>query len=450
MRMFSPKLADELLAVGPAANIDYAIRLADGTVPKKPCEDLRHKLWVAVNLPPDYDVSETARLTVVRLDNVMENREGNAPGGRCPLDKAWLDIPGWSTSLQIKICSLDDTKTNVREGSHCTTVHIPPTKAAGDVFTTDVTIQGLSPAITRDMEIPRRIIRVTHDSVTDRAPVLDKIAVLLRILNPKYEQFEVFASNMLEEAAKLPDGERVVKAINSIQPMAYKVDIYRVAELLHRGGVYCDSKIVPSRPFDSWLPQKSGFFPFDIGYQGIWNGFMAFPAEDPMMKRAFDLIEESIAHKYYGSSTLAPTGPDLVLRAFNDVKEQSSVDKYTHRAILDNQGILIVEEQSLAKTAKDKYDPKLLIIVHNAEYRRRFTDRNLCHYSKLWEARAVYYEVRCDPNAGLPWNTQLGSWNHAVRTVAISAAVACFVTLTALTAYIIAVRCRQPKLTMRP
>jgi hypothetical protein len=228
-----------------------------------------------------------------------------------------------------------------------------------------------------------------------------------------------------------------------------------VAEMLANGGVYCDNKIVPTRPFDSFLPEMGGWFPYDIGSHGIWNGFMAFPPGDPLMAKALDLIYDNVARRYYGTSTLDPTGPNLVMRAYYAVLNEAGYDAYLHNAILDSEGVLIVQLDRLpAETAptgsaakgearKAKYDPHPFVIVHNAEYRRIFTNSNLCHYTRLWDERAIYYEARCDPKLGLPWNTRLGMWNTTVKTVVFTAAAMCLVTLIGLTLFIVIVRRRK-------
>ncbi len=440
---FKPTLADELRTVGTPAVIEYSVMEETGKIPTRPCDDLRQKIWVAVHLHADYGTSNRARLTVVRLDNAAVKREGPPKGQKCLCDKLWHDIAGWSEPLTIRVCGLRTAVPTPRTGWTCTTIKIPKTDDRGDVYTSDIVVRGLTPASEMAIDIPRRVIRVTHDSATKKALVLDKIGVLISVLNPNYVQYEVYADEMLEAARGLPDGERVVEAINAVQPIAYKVDIFRVAELLANGGVYCDSKILPTRPFDSFLPVSGGFFPYDIGYHGIWNGFMAFPPNDRLMQRALDLIYANVQMRYYGSTTLAPTGPQLVLRAYQDVRELESHDVYLHDAILDRDGVLIVEDRDAVSAKSEKYDPHTLMVVHNAEYRRNFTDSNLCHYTKLWDARAVYYEAPCDPVLGLPWNTRLGAWNAHVRIVVFVAASMCLVTLLGLTLYILLVRRRD-------
>jgi hypothetical protein len=266
----------------------------------------------------------------------------------------------------------------------------------------------LTATVARETQIPRRIIRVTHDTPDKRAPVLDKIGTLLRVQNPSYEQVEYSLTDLQEAARAMPEvGDRVLRSMNAIQPVAYKVDVFRVGELNVRGGVYLDSKVVPTRPLDALLPAHGGFFPRDCDRAAIWNGIMAFPPKDPVMVNALTLIEENVAQKHYGLSALEPTGPLLVGRAH----KKAVADGYS--AYYDFMGL-----SDLGVFVEDwNHDDAPMFVIHNSEYRRHFTLANMCHYTDLYKSRAVYYEAVCDPVYGLPWNTRLGVWDIRVRIV---------------------------------
>ncbi len=105
--MLESSVGDELAWVGPVASIDYTILPENGERPNSTCSDLRQKVWIVVHLYEDYYTTYRARLTAVRLDNVLD-RGGIQRGddGRrmvCSesdtLDSLWHSISGWSSLL---------------------------------------------------------------------------------------------------------------------------------------------------------------------------------------------------------------------------------------------------------------------------------------------------------------------------------------------------------------
>ncbi len=123
-----------------------------------------------------------------------------------------------------------------------------------------------------------------------------------------------------------------------------------------------------------------------------------------MMLRAFELIELNIESRQYGSSWLDPTGPPLVLRAFEQAREEIGSSRYSHDAVFDDSGVFMVRDHNKL-TGAAPITPtgggSVLAIVHNAEYRRNWRfipgmpGKSSCHYANQWHARTVYNEAQC-------------------------------------------------------
>ncbi len=407
---FSPDVVTALSAV-PQADVRYFVRSADLPPGASPCADGRHHVWLGVHVLE----KDVARVTVVRLDNRLDARDEALVSARCPSDAQWASIDGWKHRLRIDISWA--ASGGVRQATL-----VVPRNPQMDTYTAEVRLPDISHAtINRDTrrEIPRRIIQVVHDRAGEPLlPVLAKLTGLMRLSHPHWEH-RIYAADEMPALVEAWAGPRTRAALETLQPMAYKADLFRVVALNAIGGVWADSKLVPVRSLDApgVLPSSGAFFPMDIGYAGVWNGLLAAPRGDALMGLAAEMILHNVDTRWYGTDILDPTGPHLVLRAFNalpaDVQE-----RYTRSAVLDGAGVFIVTDGTRAlanQSAKSAVNPQSasypkallafdgepLFVVHNGEYRRRCTYNKRCHYAPVWLARAVYSEAPCDPETGV-------------------------------------------------
>jgi hypothetical protein len=458
-------IAKDLAIIGLPSSIYYEVWNDAYPQPSfSPCEDLRLKIFVTSHPYPDYEKSGLVRLTVIRTDNVLEKKGAEVGNGAlCPsLDRLWMNQKGWSSPVNIRICPSDHIgarsdvssldMSHPREDPLCQEFVIPPINDLGDSYQEDVFLPGLSPAPKRTSDVPKKIFRVTHDSENDSALVLDKVGVIIRILNPDYEIREIFATEISDTAEEF-GGAAGRNLVDALQPIAYKVDVLRLLILEAEGGVYLDSKVFPQRPLDTILPENGGFLPWDRGHMAIWNGIMALPKGDPLTKIALKMIQNNIETGFYGNSS-AITGPILVGMALAEavhewesknlssrkhkmevpgaVESNTLVNSlkplahqrpfpYSTYAALDPSAIFIItkENGNQSQYGKGLNNSVPIFNIHNVEYRRRMTSNNPCHYSNLWHSRAVYYEAECDPQSGLPWKTKLDTWRRDSKSYAI-------------------------------
>jgi mannosyltransferase OCH1-like enzyme len=444
----SGNIAEDLAEVGPPSSIYYEVWNEEYPPSfDSPCDDLRLKIFVALHPHPDYATSNLARLTVIRTDNVLQKKGADVgKGALCPpLDREWMNQNGWSTPLNIRICPSDnigeisDTSSfefkHPREDPLCQSFVIPPINDLGDSYQEDLLLPGLIPVPKLTSDVPRIIFRVTHDAWDDRALILDKVGVIIRILNPDYDMREIVATEISDTAEEF-GGKRGRNLVDALQPIAFKVDVLRLLFLEAVGGVYLDSKVFPQRPLDTILPEKGGFLPWDRGHKGIWNGIMALPKGDPLPRIALEMIERNIKTHFYGSGSLTITGPILVGEALDEALQQwisknvnsrkrkmnkrgageyisrkisltpkshQKTSPYSTYSALDPLGIFIITDDSenSSQYGNRLIPPVPIFNVHNIEYRRRMTSDNFCHYSNIWALKAVYYEKTCDPKLGL-------------------------------------------------
>ena len=372
-QQFHPGMVDKLLKFGSVADIDYEIRV-NHRPPGTMCDDLRYKIWVSVHISNQN--RNNALITVMRLDSSLTANVSHHDQ-RCPYSSAWDSCHGWPVPIQLYLTShglIFDLPINLHY----------------DVMQIKVSVPGLSPVQAQVMEIPRKIIQVTMDHKDVVPSIVIKLSSALRILNPNYE-YHAFALDELASIVEEMEGAAVRDTINTLQPAAYKVDLFRVVALHHLGGFYCDSKVVPIVPLDRMLPSAGGFFPWDRGiFRGIWNGVLAMPKGDIMMRNCIDAIKHNVQQRYYGPDDLSITGPGLVYNIYSSLDFKTRL-KYSATGQLDFKGVFI---------SRDIITP--LLIIHNFEYRVQMNTGNHCRYAAAWYSRAVYGEYPCDPSLGYP------------------------------------------------
>ena len=92
--------------------------------------------------------------------------------------------------------------------------------------------------------------------------------------NPDYKYF-YFDALDCHNFIKCNFEEYVFKAYDMLLPGAFKADLWRYCALYVYGGVYCDSRVMPVKNFDSFIHNDTDFvIPIDIS-NGLWQGFFA-------------------------------------------------------------------------------------------------------------------------------------------------------------------------------
>jgi mannosyltransferase OCH1-like enzyme len=133
-------------------------------------------------------------------------------------------------------------------------------------------------------------------------------------LNPAYtwtcfddEKAKVF----LEEEF----GGEVLTAYERAPIPAQKADIFRLAYLVARGGVYADADDRCLAPIDSFLRRDATLVVHQENYGSIGNNFIAATPEHPVLMRALELATAAMLRGDHDLVWLS-TGPGLLTRAF--------------------------------------------------------------------------------------------------------------------------------------
>lgn len=175
---------------------------------------------------------------------------------------------------------------------------------------------------------------------------------------------------------------RILEAYDSLIPGAYQADLWRYCVLYINGGIYLDIKFRCVHGFRLIALTEREHFPCDVPpgepeyqnepYKGVWNGLLVcLPGNDRLMQ-AIHNICYNVKHRFYGKSSLSPTGPFLI-------------GKYVP-----------LEEKKNARVKRfmgEKFNGASLcgvpILTEYNEYRSE-QNATTTHYNILWSQRKVY------------------------------------------------------------
>lgn len=130
----------------------------------------------------------------------------------------------------------------------------------------------------------------------------------------------LYNGGMLRQFIAENFGAEVLKSYDILKPYAYKADLGRYCLLYQYGGWYLDIATRVLNPINIGPEIQSLAFR-DMQYASATsyacsNTVLYAKQNDPVFERAISLIVENCNNKYYGVSTLCPTGPNVLGRAF--------------------------------------------------------------------------------------------------------------------------------------
>jgi hypothetical protein len=268
----------------------------------------------------------------------------------------------------------------------------------------------------QDIQIPRTIFQ-NHK----RRKIPPNLAKSIRRLQAHAPDFDYIFYDDDDSRAYIQEKyPAALEAYDTLLPGAYKSDLFRIIRLYCDGGVYFDA---PFNPHDDDFRLANLFEPADgfvsandLEQRGMYNAFMASVPNHPVAKTAIDMIIDNVAHRRYGTSTLAITGPSLYHRVFKSLYGEP----VRQGVFRDSHGQVRMLEHSTHHIVDTDGN-----IRYNCRYPTYQLDRYIYwsdtpHYSTLWGSKKVY----------LPrWYQTAGStvlWNDGLYAFARHRGVACY------------------------
>jgi len=196
----------------------------------------------------------------------------------------------------------------------------------------------------------------------------------LKQLNPEFEH-ELFDDADCANFIKTNYDQDVYDAYNALIPGAYKADLWRYCILYKKGGIYLDIKFCNINGFKFIDLIDKDYYVRDLARSGggIYNALIISKPHNPKLLKCIKKIVENVQHKFYGRSSLEPTGPLLLKNMFSQDELDNlelSLDgnEYNGTIIYKNNGILKMY----------------------TEYRREQENTNKPRYHSLWRTRNIY------------------------------------------------------------
>lgn len=199
----------------------------------------------------------------------------------------------------------------------------------------------------------------------------------LKNQNPRFEHF-LFDDDDCREFIKKYFRSDVLNAYDNLIPGAYKADLWRCCVLFINGGIYMDIKFNCINGFKLIeLTEKEHFVKDRPLPLSIHNAMMVCKSRNPFLFRCIRTIVNNVNNKFYGSSSLDPTGPvllgNIILK--NNINLNIDMNHY------EDGGYLIYKNRFIISTEYDEYD---------SERRQIYEKMNLKRYDVMWNEKNIY------------------------------------------------------------
>jgi mannosyltransferase OCH1-like enzyme len=225
--------------------------------------------------------------------------------------------------------------------------------------------------------IPLNLYTCWHSK--DLPPYLNHIYEEVKKTNPEFKHY-LYDEKMCAEFIKENFHHEVFKAYNNLIPNAYKSDLWRYCVLYINGGIYYDIKFSCKNNFKFiYLTEKEEFIS-DIEKNNYINGLLVAKPKNEILKKCINKIVFNVKNKFYGTSSLHPTGPKL-LGSFFTLDEYYNNPNYfcvkkigenfNHHCVVFNNRIILLSDNILYRICQSKNQLKP-------------------HYGDLWVKKNIY------------------------------------------------------------
>ena len=169
----------------------------------------------------------------------------------------------------------------------------------------------------------------------------------------------------------------VIYAFDTLIPGAYKADLWRLCVLFIEGGIYLDIKLNCINGFKLIELTENEHYVRDRIPYGILNSCMVCKQGNLYLLKCIHQIVNNVKRRYYGSTALSPTGPELLGLIALKNKYLINVDMLHYK----NGGYIIYKNRFVISTEYSEYNSE-----RSHTYQSIHTER----YDALWNKRQIY------------------------------------------------------------
>ena len=209
----------------------------------------------------------------------------------------------------------------------------------------------------------------------DLPPKMSERVNLLKRQNPRFN-YHLFDNDECREFIKTHFRPDVLDAYDSLIPGAYKADLWRLCVLFINGGIYMDIKYSCVNGFKFVDLTENEQFVRDYLVSNTYTALIVALSGNQILFKCIRQIVENVKNKYYGNSSLSPTGPALLGNYFTQ-EEKNAMEMY-HSLIESINRYYIVKGDRIILRFYDGYRDE------------QAKTQKLKHYGQLWNEKNIY------------------------------------------------------------
>jgi len=213
----------------------------------------------------------------------------------------------------------------------------------------------------------------------------------MRKLNPEFN-IQLYDDNDCREFIQNKFPEDILIAFDTLNPGAYKADLWRLCILYINGGIYVDIKLNCINNFKFIALTEKEHLSIDMRVENAWNegtiglhnALMILKPNNKLLLRCINKINENVKNKYYGLNSLYPTGPGLLGEEYIKMlrENESTIESELNKLDLCHINYLQIMFNNVP------------ILENYKEYRtdQQFFAKTL-HYSELYNLEQIYNDI---------------------------------------------------------
>jgi mannosyltransferase OCH1-like enzyme len=221
--------------------------------------------------------------------------------------------------------------------------------------------------------IPLKIYQTWHTK--NLPPIMKNNVEKLKYLHPRFEHF-LFDDNDCRDFIKNNFNIEVLNAFDRLIPGAYKADLWRYCVLYQNGGIYLDIKYGSINSFRFIELTEKEHWVLDIDGNNIYNALIVVLPKNPILLKCINQIVLNVATRYYGNSSVDPTGPGLLSKFLKENDKKNIELQHIFNKPIDEKSI-VYKNIAILRMYKGYYDE--IIKFQKVE-----------HYQVLWNAKHIY------------------------------------------------------------
>ena len=205
-------------------------------------------------------------------------------------------------------------------------------------------------------------------------PQMNNAVNTIKVNNPAFTHY-LYDDNDCRNFIKDNFSSKILNAYDQLVPGAYKADLWRYCILYKMGGIYLDIKYRPVAGFKFINLTEKEHWVLDADKNGIYNALLVCLPGNSVLWYAINQIAENVKNRYYGRSSLEPTGPQLLSKYFSK-NDKMKFDMYHSWFLNHTNRFIFFNNYAIFR----QYDG----------YNQECGNERAPHYSNLWNIRSIY------------------------------------------------------------